>query len=473
MQRAIGSTLTSFGTPPRSNFDIIISMSEEHDLTTAPIATLIRRISLPVMVGFFFNTMFNVVDTYFGGKISTDALAALSLSFPVFFLIIIFDSGLSTGATTVIANALGAGDKPKAQKLVAQSLSLGVIIAIVLTIFGPKAVPTLFTLLGASGNYLALAVDYIDIIFYGSIFFILESNFTAALQARGNTSIYRNFLIAGFFLNVLLDPWFLYGGFGVPAMGFKGVAVATVLIQALGALYLFIKVKQYGLVSKDTWREMIPDFKYYGEILKQAGPASINMVTVGAGIFVITYYINQFGQDAVAAYGIATRVEQIILLPTIGLTIACLTIIGQNNGAKKIDRIRETLLLCLKYGIWIMVLGGALIFALSRPIMSFFTDNAAVIASGAHYLKIAALLTVAYAILFICVSALQGMKRPMYAVWIGIFRQLVAPVAVFTLLIHYFNLGIDGIWWGIFLVNWFAAIVTIIYTKRVLKNHQA
>ena len=445
-------------------------MSEAHDLTIAPIPRLIKSISIPVMIGFFFNTMFNVVDTYFGGKISTEALAALSLSFPVFFLLIIFDSGLSTGATAVISNALGAKDTDKARKLVAQSISLGLIISVFLTIAGPLASPYLFRLLGASGSYLDLAVQYMDIIFYASIFFILESNFGAALQAQGNTKISRNFLVAGFFLNVILDPWFLYGGLGIPAMGFRGVAVATSVIQIIGAIYLFWSAKRLGLVSKDTWKELKPDWHYYKEILKQAGPASLNMVTIGAGIFVITYFINQFGQDAVAAYGIATRVEQIVLLPTIGFTIAALSVIGQNNGAKKFDRVREVWRKCLEYGVLVMIFGGALIFATSRIVMKFFTDNLDVINIGAHYLKIAAGITVAYALLFITTSALQGMKKPMYAVWIGIYRQLLAPILVFTLLIQYFHIGIDGIWWGIFGITWSAAIATLFYAKWSFKK---
>ncbi len=447
-------------------------MSQDHDLTTAPIPALIKKISVPVAIGFFFNTMFNVVDTYFGGKISTEALAALSISFPVFFLIIIFASGLGTGSTAVISNAIGAGERERARKIIAQSISLGLIISVALTVLGPIVSPSLFRMLGASDSYLGLAVEYMDIIFYGSVFFTMIGVLSSVLQSVGNTTAYRNFLVGGFVLNVILDPWMLYGGFGMPAFGFRGVAIATIVVQIAGTIYLFLEAKKRGLVGKDTLREMKPDGASYKEILKQAVPASINMVTVGIGIFVITYFINQFGQDAVAAYGIATRVEQIVLLPTIGITVAALSIIGQNNGAKKFSRVRETYMACMKYGVSIMAIGGVLIFALSRPIMDFFTDDSGVIDIGAHYLKIAALITIAYAILFITVSALQGMKKPMYAVWIGLFRQIAAPAIIFTLAVKYFD-SIDGIWWGIFGITWLSAIITFFYGKHVLKRFDA
>ncbi len=440
----------------------------DHNLTEAPIKSLIGNIALPVCIGFFFNTMFNVVDTYFGGKLGTEALAALSLSFPVYFLLMIFDSGISTGVTAVIANALGA--KKEVEKYIGQSISFGLIVSVFVTILGLIFSPTLFRLLGATGHYLQMSVQYMNVFFYGTVFFLMESVFNSFLQARGDTKTYRNFLIIGFALNVVLDPWLLYGGLGVPALGFRGVAVATVLVQIFGACYMFYRVHKTGLISKDIFRKLKPEWHTYKEILEQAVPASLNMVTIGAGIFVITYFINQFGQDAVAAYGIATRVEQIALLPTIGLTIAALTIIGQNNGAKKFDRVRETLRLCVRYGLQMMLVGSILIFSLSEYLMRFFATNADVVSIGTHYLRIAALISFAYAILFINVSALQGMKKPLYAVWIGLYRQIIAPCILFYILVHVFGFGIDGIWWGIFGITWSAAIITHFYARHTMNT---
>src|SRR3989339_488424 len=133
---------------------------QNHNLTEAPIKNLIRKIATPVVIGFFFNTMFNVVDTYFGGQISTQALAALSLSFPVFFLIVIFDAGISTGTTALLANIIGEQDMPKVKRYVGQVLSFGILISILLTILGLILAPSIFKLLGADGEYLAIALSY-------------------------------------------------------------------------------------------------------------------------------------------------------------------------------------------------------------------------------------------------------------------------------------------------------------------------
>lgn len=443
---------------------------QNNNLTEAPIKGLVKKIATPVVIGFFFNTMFNVVDTYFGGQISTEALAALSLSFPVFFLIIIFSSGTATGTTALLANIIGEKDVPKEKKYVGQTLSFGLIISIVLTAFGLLLSPSIFRLLGAQGEYLKIALSYIDVIFYGSIFFMMTSVVNSILQAIGNTKPYRNFLIGGFILNCILDPWFLYGGFGLPAMGFQGIALATIAVEFLGCIYIIFKTVKTGLITKETLGHLKPEWKAMKEIMSQALPASLNMATIGVGIFVITYFISQFGQDAVAAYGIATRIEQISLLPTIGLTIAALSIIGQNNGAKKYARVHEAYKLCIRYGITVMTIGAVIMFIVRRPLILLFTKNENVVNIGSHYLVFACFIFIAYALLFISVSALQGMKRPLYAIWIGLYRQIIAPIIVFYVLVNIFNWGIDGIWWGILAITWSAAIITVIYARAILRK---
>jgi Na+-driven multidrug efflux pump len=185
---------------------------------------------------------------------------------------------------------------------------------------------------------------------------------------------------------------------------------------------------------------------------------------------VITYFVSTFGQEAVAAYGIAMRVEQIALLPTIGLNIATLTIVAQNNGAHLFDRVKETLNKALRYGGMVMTIGTIAVFVLAEYLMRFFTDDLDVIPIGATYLRIDALVLYAYVILFVHVAVLQGIKRPIYAIWIGLCRQMIAPVIVFYILIHLFGFGLLGIWWGIFSVTWSAALFTIFYARRMIRK---
>ena len=439
-------------------------------LNTQPIPKLIRTLAIPASIGFFFNTMFNVVDTYFAGMISTQALAALSLSFPVFFIIIALGSGLSTGATAVIANALGAGRDREVQVLSLQTIILGIVLSAGLTVAGLIASPPLFTLLGASEKYLHMCLSYMNTIFAGTVGFIFAYTFNAILNATGDTRSFRNFLILGFFGNIILDPWFIFGGFGIPAMGIVGVAFSTVLIELLGSVYLGLRVHHTGMLSGCTLRDCLPQLHALKEIIRQGFPAALNLMTVGIGIFVITYFISAFGKEAVAAYGIAVRIEQIVLLPTIGLNVATLTLVSYSNGARLFDRIEETLRTALRYGGACMGVGGLTVFILAAACMRIFTHDTTVIAIGSTYLRIDALALYAYVILFVHVSALQGIKRPAFAVFIGLFRQIIAPAMVFAVLTHVLGFGLLGIWWGICSITWCAALMTFGYSRRLLKR---
>jgi putative MATE family efflux protein len=379
-------------------------------------------------------------------------------------------TGVSTGTTALIANALGAERSEEARLFAVQGITFGILTAIALTALGIYASPFLFRILGASSEYLVMAVTYMNTIFLGTIFFILLYMLNAVLNGMGETRPFRNFLAVGFLLNLVLDPWFIYGGFGLPAMGIFGIALATVVIQGIGCVYLGHRVSKTGLVSNCTVRDVFPKPGPFKEIARQGLPASFNMLTVGMGIFVITYFVSHFGKEAVAAYGIAMRIEQIVLVPTIGLNIATLTLVAQNNGAGLFDRVQETLQKCLKYGAYIMAAGSAAILLGAPVLMGFFTDDESVIRIGATYLRIDALVLYAYVLLFVHVAALQGMKKPMVAVWIGLYRQIVAPIVLFTILTRVFPFGLLGIWWGIFAITWSAAIVTFFYARTRVKQ---
>ena len=441
------------------------------DLTNDPIPGLVRKITVPASVGFFFNTMYNVVDTYFAGYISTDCLAALSISFPVFFIIIAMASGISQGGTALIANALGEKDDEKARHICFQCISFGTLFSVLLTAVGYFTTPILFRILGAEGEYLYTALKYMNWILAGTLFFVLQSIFNSCLNAQGDTKSHRNVLILGFLLNCILDPWFIFGGYGLPAMGVQGIALATILIQFLGMLYLLYKFSKTKLWAKPSPRLLVPT-EIYRDIAKQGFPASFNMVTVAVGIFIITWFVSMFSKEGVAAYGIATRIEQIILLPTIGLNIAVLTLTGQNNGANKPHRIQETLHTTRKVGLLMMLAGGILLFLLAEPMMHAFTKtkDPTVIGHGTDYLRIASITLCSYVILFQTVYLLQGLKRPMFGLIIGLYRQILAPCLVFYLLAFHLDMKENGIWWGVFLVTWSAAILTHFYGQHILRK---
>lgn len=443
-------------------------MNASHDLTTRPIPECIRTLAIPASVGFLFQTMFNVVDTYFAGLIGTTAQAALSLAFPVFFIVISVGSGVQVGSTALVANAIGAGDTAKAGEYARQGLAFGIITAAALTVLGLLLARPMFSLLGAQGDYLQACLEYMLPIFALSVSPMLIYVFNAVLQAQGDTKSFRNVLIASALANIGLDPWFIYGGFGLPPMGITGIALATMLCQAGGALYLGIKARRTGIYAQPGSGTWLPRPEPFADIARQSLPAGFNYATIGIGIFIITYFVAYFGKAAVAAYGVATRVEQIALLPSIGLNIAALTLTAQNYGAGRLDRVREALNTALIYGGYVMGAGTVLLYAFAPKLMNTFTTDPAVITEGVRFLRIMAFLLYAYVLLFVHVACMQGLKRPMFAVWVGIWRQVAAPVALFWLTTRILDLGVGGVWWSIVAINASAAIFSLVYVRRKL-----
>lgn len=448
-------------------------MSDGRELITQPIPKMIRRLAVPTSVGYFFNTMFNVVDTYYGGTVSTEALAALSMSFPVFFLIISVGAGISTGATALIGHALGAGDRGAARHLSAQTISFGLVNGAAVGVFGLLLGAHLFRMLGATGEVLALALQYMNAVFAGSVFFLVNYVANSILNATGDSRSFRNFLVAGFIMNLILDPWFLYGGLGIPPLGLAGIAWATVAVQASGNVYLLARVRHSGMLSGFAPRDLLPARKAYLELAKQGFPSSMNMMTVALGVFVITWFVGRFGSTAVAGYGIATRIEQIALLPVMGMNVATLALVAQNHGARQLERVVETIRTALRAGILLMTVGTAALFILARPLMALFTYDRAVVEIGVSYLRIEAFVQMAYIILYTSVAVLQGLKKPVFPLLIGVMRQVVLPLPVFYLLAVALDKGLHGIWWGIFGVTWTAAGIALLYVARtvsLLKN---
>ena len=439
-------------------------------LTTQSIPALIKQLAIPASIGMFFNTMYNVVDTFYAGLISTQAISALTLSFMIFFLIIGFGYGFSSAITALLGNALGKKRYKLASIYAHKGLIFVPLIGLTLSIIGYFFAPSLFMFLGAKDEYLQISLDYINPILFGAIFFMFNFSLNSILIATGDTKTYRNSLIFGFFANLALNPLFMYGFLFVPAMGIKGIAFATVLIQIINMFYLLYKVLQTKLIHFEKLEYFIPNLRVFKQFLIQGIPSSLNMLTMAIGSLILTYFVSHYGMYAVAGYGIGYRVEQLMLLPALGLSTAVLALVSNNFGAKKYDRVIETLKVSLKYGFIIATVGIIFLTILGRLIISLFDSNPIVVDFGVSYLLIEIWIFYAYIILFVCISTLQAIKRPKMILYIGIYRQIIAKLVISYLIVKYFELDFIYLWFGILFMIYSAAIFAYFYTNNLLKE---
>ena len=440
------------------------------DLGNEQIPKLVRQIAIPASVGMFFNTMYNVVDTFWAGQLSPEALAALSLSLIPFIGLLAVGIGLGQGASALISNAMGAEDDDQASRLMAQALSLAFVVSTVVVALGLVVTPFLYRGMGASGEYLELSLDYMNWLIYGSGAFIFAFVINSGLNAQGDTKSYRNALICGFFANIILDPLFLFGWGPFPALGLEGIAISTVLIELGVVTYLSVKLLSSKLGGNLSTRKFSLQVKLIVDLVKQGFPASLSILFISLNFYVILHFISDFGKTSVAAYGVSTRIVQVMLLPSIGLNTAALSLTGFNFGANNLERVNQTWRTCFHYSLLLTAFGGILLFCFPEFLLRLFTDSEEIIEVGPTLLRVEAVLLTAYTTIFLGTSVLQGLKKPMFGMILSIYRLIVAPVIFFWLFSDLLGYGLNGIWAGIFLTTASGALITWFYLKRTLTH---
>ena len=444
------------------------------DLTKENIIQLLKKVAIPASIGTVFQTLYNIVDTFFAGKISPEALSALAKSFPIYFIIIAVGIGLGVASTALMANSIGEGNKNKASMYLAQNIILTLIVAIIITFLGLNISSTILELMGSNQKNIDLTLKYLDIIFYGSFIVFIQFAINSSLNAQGDTKSYRNVLIVSFFLNIFLNPLFIFGYGIFPAMGISGIAFATIFTQFLGTLYLIYKVYKTELKEFLKINCFIPKKEFIISLLKQAVPISFGMITISIGVFIILYFVGTFGEYAIAGYGTAIRFEQILLLPIFGLNTAVLSIAGQNFGAKNYSRVKETYYKALTIGCGFMVFGGILILLSSNYIVGLFTDNEDVILFGTSYLKVAALMGPVYPIFFITSALIQALKKAIFTMYINLLRMIILPLVTLWFVVNVLEGGFQSLFWGLFAINWTFGFLVLIFShffmKKIFKN---
>ena len=440
------------------------------NLVGEPIIDLLKKIAIPASTGTLFQTLYNIVDTFFAGKISANALAAIAKSFPLYFIIIATGVGIVSASNALISNSLGAKDDRTASLYVAQSLLYSVIVSILVTIVGLSFSDDLLQFMGSDQETITLATDYLDIIFFATFIFLIQISLNGALNAQGDTKSYRNVLIVSFFLNIGLNPLFIFGLGPIPAFGIAGLAIATVIAQFLGLIYLAYKVYSCKLKQYLSPQCFLPKINLIKNLTNQSVPMMMNMFMIGLGIYNILFFVSKFGYLAAAGYGSALRIEQILLLPVIGLNTAVLTIAGQNFGAKLFDRVDESYTKAIMVGSSFMILAGVIVFLLADNIVSIFTDNQEVIDFGADYLKVAAFIGPVYPVFFITNALFQAIKKPIYTVIITFSRLVLLPFSTMSVVVFVLNGSFKDLFLGLFFINWTFGILVFLFSKYYMKK---
>ncbi len=438
------------------------------NLTQGPVYKNLTQLAAPMVFGILAVLSISLVDTYFVGKLGASELAALSFTFPVSLTVASLAIGLSAGAASVVSRSIGRNDRKRACRLTTDSLFLSLIIVAIISLIGFLTIRPLFTLMGAEGEVLNLIERYMRIWFASMPFLVIPMVVNGLIRATGDALWPSMIMIGAALVNIGLTPAFIFGYGPFPAMNIEGSAIATLIARALtffAALGIIIFREKMVTFVKPAIEDIISSWK---EIIKIGVPAASGNMVNPISIGIVTAFIAIFGENAVAAFGIATRIESFAAIPMLALSAAIGPFCGQNWGADSKDRIRIALkisfIVCF---VWSAIL--ALFFwGFGGWIASVFAPNDAVNNNASLYLKIIPLTLFGYGMTIIAAGCYNAIGQPIKGLMFYLARSALFYVPLSGTAILFFD-QIDFVFYAIAISNVLAAGFVSLYAFRLIK----
>lgn len=427
-------------------------------------------LTLPMILAMIGMLSFNLIDTYFVGQLGTDQLAAISFTFPITYIVTALSLGIGTGASAIVSKAIGGDDYKKATRVSSDSLMLGLIIVGIFLIIGIFTIEPLFRALGADGHILQLIKDYMYIWYGGMIFVVVPMVGNSLIRATGDTKTPSMVMMFAVLLNLILDPILIFGFGPIPSYGIKGAASATVISRAFTMIFMvWILYKREKIVSFKT-PQMKEVWESWRSVLYIGLPSAGTSLIVPVGTSVVISVVAVYGAEAVAGFGVASRIEALALTVIMALGSVLGPFIGQNLGAKKMDRVIRGVNLSYAFG---MVWGISIAVVLAifgKPIGAIFNDDPRVINVINDYLWIVPFTYGFQSVIMLTVVAFNILHKPFYGASIAVLRMLVIYVPLAYLGSHLYGL------WGIFgaatVANVIAGTLSYFWLKRHLHNEK-
>ncbi len=434
--------------------------------TEGKILTSLVSLALPIIFANILQTTYQLIDTFWLGRLGANAVAAVSLSFPVLFLVLSIGSGLTLAGTVMVAQYKGAENQKMVDFSSSQSVFLIFIISILLAIMSYYAAGPLMSIIGAGAEIYEDSVAYFKVSSLGFVFLFLFFIFQSLMRGIGNVMLPVYIILLTVFLNLILDPLLIYGYGPLPGYGVAGAAWASVITQGLSAaIGLFILFRGKNGI-KINLKKMYFDVLNLKRIFNLGFPASVEQSTRALGMTMMVILVTGFGSEIVAAYGIGARILSLIVIPALGLGIATTSLIGQNIGARKIKRAEQVANLSNKIAFFGLTGLGLLLFIFAEPLTAFFIPNDPdVIRDGSLFIKIMAPSFGLLGVQQVTNGVFNGAGFTKASMLISILSLWVVRFPLAYILSYNTDLGHEGIWWAFPISNLIAAIVAFTYLK--------
>jgi len=424
------------------------------------------KLSWPIMVGNTMQVLYNLADTFWVGRLGADSVAAISVGFPLVFLLISIGGGMTIAGTTLVAQYTGSDNKEMADHVAGQIFTLVIFLSIIFGTTGFIFDRTILGWIGAPENIMTDAVAYLDIIFAGVAFMFIFFVFTALLRGVGDTKTPMKMMVFSTLFNIILDPFLILGWGFFPQLGVRGAAIATVLSRALAGIYGVYLLFEGKKGIKLKARNLVPDFEVQKLIIKLGTPSAAEQSIIALGMTFLMGIVSEFGTLAVAAYGIGNRILSVVMMPMRGLSMATTTMVGQTMGADDADRAEK--IAWTAVGLTFALMTALILITQIFPaqIISVFNDNPEVISIGVAFLKIVGLSFGFLGVRIVIGGSFRGAGNTVAAMVLAVVALWGFRVPLARILSGYFQLGTNGIWWGMFMSNLLSAIIGGIWFKK-------
>lgn len=427
---------------------------------------LLLKIALPLMAGNLVQTLYNLTDAFFLGKLGKAELSAPTIAFPIIFFLILFGIGLSMAGTTLIAQAKGRGDDERVDFYVGQATSLMIIVSCVMACAGILLAKPLLILLQTPVNVFAFTFDYMIIIFTGLPFMFGFLILQSTMQGIGRTVVPLVLQVFTVALNVALDPLLIFGVGPFPAMSVRGAAVATVIARGIGSMVAFVLLLRgrYGLRLRREHMRL--DGKTVRLFLRIGLPSSFGQAVSALGFTVLQGIVNSFGTAVIAAFGVGNRLISLFNMPAMGISRATTTLVGQNLGARDVDNAKATIRLSILINQAFLIPCMILVFFYGNEFVRFFVNDPETIRYGAQLFRVVAPSVVFFGFFHATTGALQGAGDTRPVMYLNIARLWALRIPVVYLLAYVVGLGPASIWWGMFVSNMVTAAAGMFYLRK-------
>ena len=448
---------------------IMSTEQTQNKMGTMPVRKLLISMSLPMMASMLVQALYNIVDSIFVSRVSEAALTAVSISFPIQNLMISLGVGIGVGVNALLSKSLGEGNQKHAQRIALQGIFIELICCLIFILIGFFAMDVFFRGQTNDAEIIALGKDYLSICCIFSVGLFAQLIFERLLQATGRTMLSMISQCTGAITNILCDPLLIFGvpALGIPAMGVTGAAIATVFGQIVGGIVAIVLNVRKNKELRFAVHGFRVEGKVCGSILYIGIPSAI-MGSIGSfmtyGVNKILFAFGEIGKTAAAVFGIYFKLQSFVFMPVFGLNNGMVPIVSFNYGARRADRILQTVRLSAIYAVSIMVVGMAVVQLIPGQLLLLFDASEHMLRIGVPALRIISLCFVFAGFSIVCSSVFQALGNSFFSMIMSITRQLAVLLPAAYVLAH--TIGLEAVWYAFPIAEVFCLVIAVIMLRH-------